>query len=246
MDKTANRFRFETISRKGTELNRYALYSVVFHVVAVVLILFVTRFNGKAVTKVNPYIFEMVTPTPVSRVKPQPRAASKPIVKQSLPKPLPVPAKQEKSWDTKKKEEKTTEKVIEQTTQPEESPGWDEIAEPVSKESSDAASVTNEMTIQQPDFPYSYYGAQIRNAVEQNWRQTPKELLGSESQLVVLVKFTILKNGKISGLEIVESSWNSLLDKFAMRAVDKARIPPLPGDYQELTVHYKLVLRRNK
>ncbi|MBL8026306.1 MAG: hypothetical protein JNL74_07835, partial [Fibrobacteres bacterium] len=50
----------------------------------------------------------------------------------------------------------------------------------------------------------------------------------------------------ITGLEIVESSWNSLLDKFAMRAIGKAKIPPLPGEYQELTINYKLVLRRSK
>jgi TonB family protein len=151
----------------------------------------------------------------------------------------------EKSWQNKKEEEKVQEKKVEEKDDT--SPSWDEIEEPLKDNSATAATssvVTNEMTIQQPDFPYSYYGAQIRNAVEQNWRQTPQELLGSESQLVVLVKFTIGKNGRVSGLEIVESSWNSLLDKFALRAIEKAKIPPLPGEFNELTIHYKLVLRR--
>jgi len=240
---TENRFIFESYVQKKSEFNRYAVIAVAVHLLVFLFALFIPKLKQKPIKTVTPYVFEMVSPAPVKRARVRRRAVSVPKPVEKMVKAEPV-KKIEKSWQ-KKKEEKVQEKKVEEKI--EDSPNWDEIEEPVKENNASVvstAAVSNEMTIQQPDFPYSYYGAQIRNAVEQNWRLTPQELLGSESQLVVLVKFTIGKNGRVSGLEIVESSWNSLLDKFALRAIEKAKIPPLPGEYEELTIHYRLVLRR--
>ncbi|MBL8027004.1 MAG: hypothetical protein JNL74_11370, partial [Fibrobacteres bacterium] len=196
-----NRFEFQILTHRDERLRRFALVSVAVHVAVVAIVLLVNGIGSKPVTKVNPYIFEMVSSVSPKVRTAKNRAVPQKVQEKNIVKEKPAEKPADKSWQSKKSEEKVAEKVVEQKEVQQESTSWDEVAEPEKNTTQDVGAVetaTNEMTIQQSNFPYSYYGAQIRNAVEVNWRQTPQELLGSENQLVVTVKFTILKNGTIT------------------------------------------------
>ncbi len=241
MDPKKDLWKFESSEDHSTGFRKLVIVSIIIHVTLFVIIPLLSNLSLSPQKVPQNYFFDMVDARqrwkpPVSRTRP-----AAPIIKEKAPaakttKPI------EKAISTKKeiankepvKEEEKPSPPAEETT--------NEQAKDDGKEGD--TPVSSEMTIGSPDFPFSYYGAQIRNAVEQNWRQAPQELLGSENQLVVVVKFDIEKNGKVSNLQILESSWNSLLDKLAMRAIEKARIPPVPGNFESLTITYRLVLRR--
>lgn len=246
MTYTDRHLKFEPGMAQRDGLRKMIYASIGFHVFLCILFPVLSLINPSPKVVSKTYLFDMVD------VKPRARRAAAAAPKVKTPEPVKKAAppavvkKMEKAISTRKeapakeaakKEEAAPVQPAEQTA---EAPSSDARE---STESTDN-SLSNEMTIGKADFPYSYYGAQIRNAVEQNWRQTPQELLGSEAQLVVVVRFTIQKNGKVADLQITESSWNSLLDKLALRAIEKARIPPIPGEDQSLTITYRLVLRR--
>jgi TonB family protein len=230
-------WKFELTENRKSGFRKLVLVSLTLHVSLFILVPLLSSIHGKARVVPQNYFFDMVDAR--QRWKP-PATRTRPVEPAKKEKP-PAKAKKviEKAISTKKEIAKKEEKP-----EKEEKPA--PPAEVTSNDPSkaDDSPLSNEMTIGRPDFPFSYYGMQIRNAVEQNWRQAPQELLGSENQLVVVVKFDIRKDGSVAGLQILESSWNSLLDKLAMRAIEKAKFPPVPGDFQSLAITYRLVLRR--
>ena len=77
------------------------------------------------------------------------------------------------------------------------------------------------------DFEYAYYAQQMLGRVHQHWQRTPVR-----GTAVVIVRFTILKDGSVRDVEIEQSSRLSVLDRGAMRAVMLADpMPPLPNSY---------------
>ncbi len=243
-----DRFHFELYEQKELPLRKYFLLAVALHVAIVLIVsIYPLLFKQRELKSSTPYLFEMVSPQPVVRLRTvQPKLKSVTPTATDKPKIVKM-AKAERSWEKKAKPAER-ESVLVKEEIPMESPGWEEVASSTPTESHDKTvdHAQTEMILQGPAFPYNYYLAQIRNAIEGNWRQTPRELLGSEERLAVVVKFVIVRSGKINEVEIIESSWNSLLDKFALRAIEKAKIPPLPAEYSELPVRYRLVLERGK
>jgi TonB family protein len=226
MEKPAFEYAFngDTALKKAVIIS-LALHLAVFPVVIAVNLL--TR-STRVVKKV--YLFDVVD------LKAPPR------VEGMLRKPETAPKKQEvkkakvkeKKAISYKKSEKNKEKAKEEPKE--------EAKEEETKTTSEP--LKNAMTIGRPDFPFNFYHQQIIAAVERNWNP-PQELLGSEMQVAVTVRFTLLKSGLVTDLTITESSWNSILDKLALRAIEKAKIPPIPGTDTELTITYRLVLHRS-
>ena len=77
------------------------------------------------------------------------------------------------------------------------------------------------------DFGYAYYGQQMVGRVHQHWQRTPVR-----GTTVVIVRFTILKDGSVHNVEIEQSSGIPILDRNSTRAVMLADpMPPLPNSY---------------
>lgn len=87
------------------------------------------------------------------------------------------------------------------------------------------------------DFPYTFYVERMLGIIGGNWFRPEA---GSRSGATIY--FVIERNGKISEVEIRETSGNSTFDRAARRAViESSPLPPLPFQYagSELGVHLK-------
>jgi TonB family protein len=237
---------YESLVEADSGLKKIILVSIALHVLLLTGFIITSLIRPNAVVPKTPYLFDMVSvQTPYRYHAPRTSApVAAPVIPKPKSAPKPAAAKKEtgKNFTTQKVKE-TPKKVEAKPAPPTENTPPEETKGEGKEEA--ATPLQNEMSIGKSDFPYSYYGAQIRNAVEQNWRATPQELLGSENQLVVVITFVIQKNGRVTDLQILESSWNSILDKLALRAIEKAKIPPIPGSDDHLPITYRLVLKRS-
>ena len=81
------------------------------------------------------------------------------------------------------------------------------------------------MTLEGRPFQFPWYLEEIYRKVARNWRPTGASLKAT-------VHFRIAKNGRLSDVEIAESSGNFLYDQAALRAVQASNpMPPLPSEY---------------
>ncbi len=89
------------------------------------------------------------------------------------------------------------------------------------------------------DFPYQLYLTAITNKINNSWNPPVVELLSGDIKKVV-IKFKILKDGRIEGAEIESRSGFPLFDGSALRAVLSSRLPPLPKGFGEnyLGIHF--------
>ena len=88
-------------------------------------------------------------------------------------------------------------------------------------------------------FPHTWYLQIIERKANENWITHGIIIAGKKADPVV--RFNILKNGKVDGLELEKTSGNAALDESALAAISKASpFPQLPGDYgsDHLTVHF--------
>lgn len=77
------------------------------------------------------------------------------------------------------------------------------------------------------DFEYSFYQRQMIARIQAHWQQIPVR-----GRATVVIRFTIFRDGAISGAEVETSSGQSLLDRAALRAVVLAEpLPRLPDSY---------------
>jgi len=77
------------------------------------------------------------------------------------------------------------------------------------------------------DFEYDYYVHQMLAKVKQNWQRVPVTRTA-----IVIVKFTIFRDGHLEDVEVEQSSAVSVLDRGAERAVYLADpMPPLPNSF---------------
>lgn len=91
------------------------------------------------------------------------------------------------------------------------------------------------------EFPDPYYLQIIQNKVTGNW-DPAKGILGQKKELDLMVYFTIDRKGKISDIQVEDSSGSGLLDQSALRAVQLSNpFPPLPSVFKEelLKVHFR-------
>jgi len=88
-------------------------------------------------------------------------------------------------------------------------------------------------------FPHTWYLQIIERKANENWITHGIIISGKKADPVV--RFNILKSGKVDGLELEKSSGNAALDESALAAISKASpFPQLPADYgsDHLTVHF--------
>ena len=78
------------------------------------------------------------------------------------------------------------------------------------------------------------YIATFSNIIRSNWQRDPN------GKGITVIRFTINKDGSITGKEMIQSSGTGLLDRAAQRALDMARLPPLPSAYPNQTLIIRL------
>ena len=99
------------------------------------------------------------------------------------------------------------------------------------------------LEIEGREFPFPGYLDRMVNKIAQSWKQTP-----NRQPLAATVYFRVERSGRVSGIEVEQSSGSFLFDQAAIRAVDDASpLPPLPdgytGDYLGVYFDFNEALR---
>jgi TonB family protein len=97
------------------------------------------------------------------------------------------------------------------------------------------------MKLDADNFCCPEYAADMRNRILKNWNQQ------QQATGVVLMKYTVLRSGQITAIEVEKPSGNPTLDLASQRALMNTRMfAPLPAAYagQHLTVHLEFVYER--
>ncbi len=77
------------------------------------------------------------------------------------------------------------------------------------------------------DFEYSYYVQQMLSSINLHWQRVPVR-----GETVVVIRFTIFKDGHLESVEVETSSGIAVLDRAAERAVYLSDpLSPLPNSY---------------
>jgi protein TonB len=84
------------------------------------------------------------------------------------------------------------------------------------------------------------YLTTMLDLIQRNW-SSKQSVAGTTT-----VKFTLLRDGSITGVEVARSSGYAVLDLTAQRAILSSRFPPLPGAYtnDQLTIHLNFQYQR--
>lgn len=95
-------------------------------------------------------------------------------------------------------------------------------------------------------FPFTYYLQIIIDRVSGNWFTSLVDP-GIKGSFQTTVYFRIMKDGRITSLEIEESSGLRSLDLSALRAVQSSSpFPPLPKEYEEEYLGIHLIFEHSK
>jgi TonB family protein len=83
------------------------------------------------------------------------------------------------------------------------------------------------------DFCCPEYIVTMRDLINRNWSSK------QNTEAVTVMKFTIMRDGSLTGIQLERSSGQPTLDFIAQRALALTKLPPLPGAYTNasLTVH---------
>jgi len=93
-------------------------------------------------------------------------------------------------------------------------------------------------------FQFPYYIRLMTDKISRNWRNPYR---GEAETVLATVYFKVLREGRIVGARVENSSGISSFDRAALRAViNSSPLPPLPPEYAEsqLTVHLDFEYRR--
>lgn len=89
------------------------------------------------------------------------------------------------------------------------------------------------------DFKFGYYIDQLLGAIDAKWNRPS---MGDDVRAII--SFRIERDGRISELEVAESSGYNSYDLAALRAVQNAApFPPLPRGYRQDSLGVKLIVR---
>ncbi|MDL1957739.1 MAG: energy transducer TonB [Candidatus Desulfofervidus auxilii] len=101
----------------------------------------------------------------------------------------------------------------------------------------------NKNSAKEKTSPISYYLQLVKQKIEKNKRY-PLLARNKGIEGEVLLKFEILKNGKVKSIKIVKSSHYQILDKAAIESIKKANpFPPFPKELKENSLIINISLR---
>ena len=85
------------------------------------------------------------------------------------------------------------------------------------------------------NFP-AWYIEQMRTLVDQTW--TPRKRQSARGTNII--RFTVLRDGTIIGIDTQQSSGIPMLDRASRAAVAETKLPPLPGEYKGQTLRVQI------
>jgi TonB family protein len=179
------------------------------------------------------------------------RKVSKPVAKPAAPKQEQVVEKKEpdkskmayKPETPKPKPKKTVpkEKPKTESKPPARKPEPAESAPAETRAGSPAkVGSGSKVRVDDEDFKFAYYLEIIKERISGNWSPPPTG--GSPEGVMSTVYFKISRDGKVSDIEIEDSSKFDLFDRSATRAVSlSSPLPPLPAGFKGnwLGVHFE-------
>ena len=93
-------------------------------------------------------------------------------------------------------------------------------------------------------FTNQWYVARVRDIVYSNWGDPFLAQPRPQTPMVAVVRFRIQRSGGVTDVTLDKSGGNAGWDRAALRAVENAKLPPLPPDYAgaSVIVHYEFSL----
>jgi len=259
------------------EMGKSFIFSLIFHLLIIGILLFspgllsekkMSYITSYKVTLVELPKREKAVPTPIQDVVtapvetvtiPQPA----PVIEEPVKPPEPVIAKpaEIKTAPPKKKTKKKEKESVQKKKETEPMPAAKKQVEtyipppvqsPLSIKKTDEAVASisppvGDISLDTKEFPYEWYLIGIKNKIENRWSTLEVEILSGEIKKVI-IKFKILRNGRIERAEIERSSGFPPFDNSALRAVlSSAPLPPLPKDFIEdsLVIHFGFEYKKN-
>lgn len=167
--------------------------------------------------------------------KTPPQEETKPV--ERLPETIRPAEEKEPEKEEEKQEEKKPEPVKPKPVKPEVKP-----EEPVEATPKPQVTASGPVSVEIENFAFSYYLAIIESKVGGRWAP-PRGITGSDRPHVI-IRFDILRDGRITGASITRSSGISFFDLSAMRAVQDANpLPPLPKGYEDERLQVNYIFR---
>ncbi len=206
------------------------------------------------VTSVEPAIIPQPSPVIEEPVKPPEPVIAKPEEIKTTPakkkqKDLKQKSKKKEKESVQKKKETELMPVAKKQVETYMPPP---VQSPLSIRKTDEAVASisppvGDISLDTKEFPYEWYLIGIKNKIENRWSTLEVEILSGEINKVI-IKFKILRNGRIERAEIERSSGFPPFDNSALRAVlSSAPLPPLPKDFGEdsLVIHFGFEYKKN-
>lgn len=217
---------------KDSSPYKVAIYSVIFHILVIIVAPLMTKLLWKEKEFIRPQTFQLVTMKQPAPVKKQ-----APVKKKKAPVQKKVEKKVEKKVSktpAHAKKEKVIEKAVEEPVEV-----FEEDLDDLEDLLGDIPKPLSSISVGK-QFPYQWYLNNIRSKVERNWRPP-----FNDNKKSVKLQFTIFPSGKISGVTVTGSSGNSAVDNLGIRAVKLASpFGKLPAGFtgKSLEIEYTLWL----
>ncbi|MEO8099013.1 MAG: TonB family protein [Acidobacteriota bacterium] len=91
------------------------------------------------------------------------------------------------------------------------------------------------------EFPQ--YASQVKDIARRSWKVNDVDRSITTGPPVT-VTFTLLRDGRTQGIQLLRKSGIASLDLSVLRAIEDAHFPPLPGDYRSVPVNLTFELAR--
>jgi TonB family protein len=176
-------------------------------------------------------------PPTVEQKKPEPKPQPKEQIKTAKPKKetTPVPATKKDKPKPAAKEEET--KGIREDRRTGGFKG--KIEAPAATPTTLPGGGSGSIGVDATDFTFSYYLVTIQNKIAEKW--DPPAGLTPGATLIAVIHFYIERDGRVVRAEVEVPSSIPMFDATALRAVERAQLPPLPEEFRDgtLGVHFQ-------
>ena len=208
------------------------------------------RKSKEEVRKTKPQVKKKTPKTEETALKKSPApspAAAKPSPPKEPDKVKKAEAEPKKTPKMETLKKKPAERKKSAKTPPSRAVKEEEIERPNRSAVKSAASTASlgpktvgKVSLENVDFPYSYYLAVMQRKIGERWQPIYGEL-GGRGVGRVVVYFRVLRDGAIADLKVEKTSGSEFIDRSAVRAILEAGpMPPLPHEFEgdELRVHF--------
>ncbi len=214
-------------------LKKALVLSLIIHFVLVGLAASTPFFRRRIIYSAPLFVDLVRMPPPVATKKKEKEKAVYKEPKKEKPKKK-EEVKQKPKKKEKVKEEPKKEKKEEKKEEPKKETA--ETEEEKKEPKSGPLLPRGKISVEAAIFPFTYYLTIIQEKITENWTPWGEDQPSGE----VVIYFRILKDGRISHIQVETSSGNQSLDQSALRAVALTRLPGLPQEfeYDFLAVHF--------